>query len=108
MRVRRDIRPGFQLVFWREIGWLRRRPFLLGLTTIVPLVLVALLSAVVSAALATRLPIGVLDLDSSDLSRTILRMLADTPDNGVTVRVGDLAHGHRRILARQNHALPTL
>ena len=37
MLTRRTVRSGFWLVFWREIGWLRRRPFLLGLTTIVPL-----------------------------------------------------------------------
>ena len=63
MVVRRNIKPGFRLIFWREVGWLRRRPFLLGLTTVVPLVLVALLSGIFSAGLATRLPIGVLDLD---------------------------------------------
>jgi len=105
MLVRRDIRPGFRLVFWREVGWLRRRPFLLGLTTIVPLVLVALLSAVFSAGLATRLPIGVLDLDSSDLSRTIIRMVDATPDTAVAVRVGDLAEGRSLILSGKIHGL---
>jgi hypothetical protein len=30
MPVRRDITPGFRLVFWREVGWLLRRPFLLA------------------------------------------------------------------------------
>ena len=74
MMARSHIRPGFWLVFWREVGWLRRRPFLLGLTTIVPLAQMAFLAAIFSAGLATRLPIGVLDLDSSDLSRTIIRM----------------------------------
>src|SRR5882724_2502756 len=105
MLVRRDIRPGFRLVFWREIGWLRRRPFLLGLTTIVPLVLMALLSAVFSAGLATRLPIGVLDLDSSDLSRTIIRTVDATPDTAVAVRVGDLAEGRSLILSGKIHGL---
>jgi ABC-2 type transport system permease protein len=105
MLVRRDIKPGFRLVFWREVGWLRRRPFLLGLTTIVPLVLVALLSAVFSAGLATRLPIGVLDLDSSDLSRTIIRTVDATPDTAVAVRVGDLAEGRSLILSGKIHGL---
>jgi ABC-2 type transport system permease protein len=105
MLVRRNIRPGFRLVFWREVGWLRRRPFLLGLTTIAPLVLVALLSAVFSAGLATRLPIGVLDLDSSDLSRTIIRTVDATPDTAVAVRVGDLAEGRSLILSGRIHGL---
>jgi len=105
MLVRRDIKPGFRLVFWREVGWLRQRPFLLGLTTIVPLVLMALLSAVFSAGLATRLPIGVLDLDSSDLSRAIIRTVDATPDTAVAVRVGDLAEGRSLILSGKIHGL---
>jgi ABC-2 type transport system permease protein len=105
MLARRHISPGFRLVFWREIGWLRRRPFLLGLTTIVPLALMVLLAAIFSAGLATRLPIGVLDLDGSDLSRTIIRMVDATPDSAVAVRVGDLAEGRGMILSGKIHGL---
>ena len=105
MLARSRIRPGFWLVFWREAGWLRRRPFLFGLTTIVPLALMALLAAIFSAGLATRLPIGVLDLDSSDLSRTIIRMVDATPDSAVAMRVGDLAEGRNLILSGKIHGL---
>ncbi len=105
MMARSHIRPGFRLVFWREVGWLRRRPFLLGLTTIVPLAQMAFLAAIFSAGLATRLPIGVLDLDSSDLSRTIIRMVDATPDSAVAVRVGDLAEGRGMILSGKIHGL---
>jgi ABC-2 type transport system permease protein len=99
MLARRELRPGFCLVFWREFTWLRRRPFLLALTTIVPLSLMALLTIVFSAGLATRLPIAVLDLDSSDLSRSIVRMVDATPDTAVAVRVGELAEGRHMILS---------
>lgn len=105
MLARSRIRPGFRLVFWREVGWLWRRPFLLGLATIVPLTQIAFLAAVFSAGLATRLPIGVLDLDSSDLSRTIIRMVDATPDSAVAVRVGDLAEGRSLILSGKIHGL---
>src|SRR6266446_5581969 len=105
MLARSGIRPGFRLVFWREVGWLWRRPFLLGLATIVPLTQMAFLAAVFSAGLATRLPIGVLDLDSSDLSRTIIRMVDATPDSAVAVRVGDLAEGRNLILSGRIHGL---
>src|SRR6267154_1316327 len=105
MLARRQLRPGFWLVFWREIDWLRRRPFLLAFVTIVPLALMALLTAIFSAGLATRLPIGVLDLDSSDLSRTIIRMVDATPDSAVAVRVGDLAEGRNLILSGKIHGL---
>jgi ABC-2 type transport system permease protein len=99
MLARRELRPGFWLVFWREFTWLRRRPFLLALTTVAPLSLMALLTIVFSAGLATRLPIAVLDLDSSDLSRSIVRMVDATPDTAVAVRVSELAEGRHMILS---------
>jgi ABC-2 type transport system permease protein len=105
MMGRSHIRPGFWLVFWREVGWLWRRPFLLGLTTIVPLAQMAFLAAIFSAGLAMRLPIGVLDLDGSDLSRTIIRIVDATPDSAVSVRVGDLAAGRDMILSGRVHGL---
>ena len=105
MLSRRTVRPGFWLVFWREIGWLWRRPFLLGLTTIVRLAQMALLTAIFSAGLATRLPIAVLDLDGSDLSRTIIRTVDATPDTAVAVRAGDLAEGRGLILSGKVNGL---
>ena len=105
MLARDRIRPGFSLVFWREVGWLRRRPFLFALATIVPLAQMAFLAAIFSAGLATRLPIGVLDLDGSDLSRTIIRMVDATPDTAVAVRIGDLAEGRALILSGKIHGL---
>jgi ABC-2 type transport system permease protein len=105
MLARRNVRPSFWLVFWREIGWLRRRPFLFGLTTIVPLAQMAFLAAIFSAGLATRLPIGVLDLDGSDLSHTIIRMVDATPSSAVAVRVADLAEGRDLILSGKVHGL---
>jgi ABC-2 type transport system permease protein len=105
MLALRALRPGFWLVFWREIGWLRRRPFLLAFVTIVPICLMAVLISVFSAGLATRLPIAVLDLDSSDLSRSIIRMVDATPDSAVSVRVGELAEGRRMILSGEVHGL---
>ncbi|HEY1723287.1 MAG TPA: ABC transporter permease [Magnetospirillaceae bacterium] len=105
MLARSSIRPGFWLVFQRELGWLRRRPFLLSLTTIVPLLLMVLLMAVFSAGLATRLPIGVLDLDGSDFSRTLIRTVDATPDTAVIAKIGDLAEGKRLIVEGQIRGL---
>jgi ABC-2 type transport system permease protein len=105
MRSRAGLRFGFRLVFWRELRWLRRRYFLLSLTTLVPLGLMALLIAIFSAGLATRLPIGVLDLDHSDLSRTVVRMVDATPDAAVDVHVGELAAGRQLIQSGQIYGL---
>ena len=108
MSPRHGMRPGFSLVFWRELGWLRRRPFLLLLTTAVPLGLMWLLTAVFSAGLATDLPIGVLDLDRSNLSRQFIRSVDATPDVAVSERVSDLAHGRQMILSGEVHGLVML
>ena len=87
MRGHGSLTPGFRLVFWREFAWFRRRPFLVAITTVVPFCLLMLLSAIFSAGLATRLPIAVLDLDGSELSRQIIRFVDATPDTAVAVRV---------------------
>lgn len=103
MLSRRNLKPGFWLVFWRELAWLRRRKFLLVLSTILPIALMAVLTLVFSAGLATRLPIAVLDLDGSDLSRTIIRMVDATPDTAVAQRVGDLAEGRKLLIEGKVH-----
>lgn len=98
-------RPGFGLVFRRELARLGRRPLLLALTTLVPLALMTLLILIFSQGLATRLAIGVLDLDGSDLSRTIVRTVDAAPETAVAVRVADLAEGRRMILSGRIHGL---
>ena len=66
----------------------------------------ALLISVFHAGLATRLPIAVLDLDNSDLSRSIVRMVDATPDTAVTQRVSDLAEGRARGHAEVQYGRP--
>jgi ABC-2 type transport system permease protein len=99
------IRPSFSLVFGREIDRLRRRPFLIFLSSIMPLILMGFLAVIFSAGLATRLPIAVLDLDGTDLSRTIIRTVDATPDTAVAVNVSDLTEGRRLILSGKVHGL---
>ncbi len=105
MHSRRALPAGFLLVFWRECRWLLRRPFLLALTTVVPAAMAAVLTAIFSAGLATKLPVGVLDLDGSQLSRTIVRMVDGTPDVAVSVPFADLAEGRQAILSGRIHGL---
>ncbi|GLR55463.1 MULTISPECIES: ABC transporter permease [Rhizobium] len=105
MTPRGRMHPGFILVFTREFHWFRRRPFLLFLTTVLPLLLMGLLAAVFSAGLATRLPIAVLDQDGTDLSRQIIRMVDATQDTSVALAVSDLAEGRQLILSGEVHGL---
>lgn len=101
----RGIRPGFFLVFLREAAQFRKRPFLPFLTVLLPLMLMGTLSIVFSEGLATRLPIAVLNVDGSDLSRTIIRTVDATPDAAVVTQVGDLGEGRRLILSGKIHGL---
>ncbi|MBY5876379.1 ABC transporter permease [Rhizobium leguminosarum] len=105
MMPRGRVHPGFILVFAREFHWFRRRPFLLFLTTFLPLLLMGLLAAVFSAGLATRLPIAVLDQDGTDLSRQIIRMVDASQDASVALAVSDLAEGRQLILSGEVHGL---
>ncbi|WP_338810862.1 ABC transporter permease [Agrobacterium leguminum] len=99
------IKPGFVLVFLREAAQFRRQPFLLFLTIVMPLILMGLLAAVFSQGLATRLPIAVLNLDGSGLSRTIVRTVDATPDAAVVANVSDLTEGRHLILSGKVHGL---
>lgn len=105
MMAKGRLRPGFTLVFRREFDRFSRRRLLLFLTTILPLLLMGLLALVFSAGLATRLPIAVLDLDGTDLSRTIIRTVDATPDTAVASRASDLAEGRQLILSGQVRGL---
>jgi ABC-2 type transport system permease protein len=105
MRRRGDLHFGFSLLFWRELGWLRRRPLLLVMTTLIPLAVMAVLTLLFNQGLATRLPVGVLDLDRSDLSRSIVRAVDATPDTRVGAAVADMAEGRRLILSGHIHGL---
>ncbi|ULJ75859.1 ABC transporter permease [Rhizobium gallicum] len=103
--AKRRLRLGFILVFRREFDRFARRRLLLFLTTILPLLLMGLLAVVFSAGLATRLPIAVLDLDGTDLSRTIIRTVDATPDTAVASRLSDVAEGRRLIRSGQVRGL---
>lgn len=63
------------------------------------------LTAVLSAGLATRLPIAVLDLDGSELSRSIIRTVDATPDTAVALHVAELSEGRHLIFARKIRGL---
>ncbi|CCM79421.1 ABC transporter permease [Rhizobium mesoamericanum] len=105
MTAKGRLRPSFQVVFRREFDRFSRRRLLLFLTTVLPLLLMGILASVFSAGLATRLPIAVLDLDGTDLSRTIIRTVDATPDTAVARRVSDLAEGRQLILSGQVRGL---
>ena len=104
-RRRRALRPGFALVFRRELRWLRRRPVLLFFTTALPLFLMSLFTVVFSAGLPTELPVAVLDRDGTDLSRAVIRAVNATSEIAIVEQVDDLAQGRHLILSGMVYGL---
>lgn len=71
---------GFATAFARELRLLPSRPGLVLLLTVLPLVLFVLLAGIFRAGIPTGLPLAVADHDDSALSRTVTRMLDETPE----------------------------
>ncbi|SDW50643.1 ABC transporter permease [Paracoccus sanguinis] len=71
---------GIAFVARRELTLIARHPALALLTTILPLVLLALLAAVFLQGTPTGLPVAVVDLDRTETSRSLSRLLDATPE----------------------------
>lgn len=99
------IRPGFWLVFWREFRWLGRRPLLLALATIIPILSFSAMSLVYYRGIKTNLPVAVLDLDDSDLSRRISRLVDATDSARVVAKVNSLYEGRHGIVSGHYYGL---
>ncbi|TQM89692.1 ABC-2 type transport system permease protein [Roseinatronobacter monicus] len=71
-------------VMLREFRMILRRPALLGLVVVLPVVMLLTLAGIFRAGIPTGMAVTVVDLDRSDLSRSITRMLDAAPE--ITVR----------------------
>lgn len=98
-------RPGFTLVFWREFGWLRRRPFLVLLATFIPICAFLILAMVYARGIATNLPIAVLDLDGTTSSNRIIQLVDSTPAVSVVAHVAGLEEGRKGIVRGDYYGL---
>ncbi len=97
--MKRPLRPGFQRVLRRELRQIAARPALAFLLGPYPLLLFVLLATVFWAGLPTSLPVAVVDLDRSQISRQITRMVDDTPELTVTAQLPTLAAAKQSLLA---------
>lgn len=87
----------FPRAFARELRLLPGRPALVAMLTVMPLVLFLLLAGVFRAGIPTGLALTVIDQDGSAFSRTIVRMLDETPEISVTHPAADLAEAKAMI-----------
>jgi ABC-2 type transport system permease protein len=99
------LRPGLWLVIRRELRWIRRRPVILSLTLLFPLLLTSLLVLIFGFGVPTEFPLAVVDRDGSDLSRALLRRVDATAEVRIIREVQDLAAGRQLILSGEAHGL---
>ena len=83
----------------REFGLLPRRPVLLGLVVLLPVLMIALLTGIFRAGIPTDLSVAVVDLDRSDLSRSLTRMLDAAPEVRVTHQALSLSEARALIVS---------
>jgi ABC-2 type transport system permease protein len=102
------LRPGLRLVIRRELRWIRRRPVILCLTLLYPLLLISLLMVVFNLGVPSALPVVLVDRDNSALSRQVARRIEATPEVAIAGEAQDLAAGKRLILSGRAYGLVLL
>lgn len=83
----------------REFRLILRRPALAGLVVVLPLVMLLVLIGIFRAGIPTGMALVVVDLDRSDLSRAITRMLDAAPEIVVREQALSLSEARALIIA---------
>ncbi len=82
-----------------EIRLLLRNPALLGLVVLLPVLMIALLTGIFHAGIPSGMAMAVVDLDRSDLSRSLTRMLDAAPEVEVTHQALSLSEARTLIVS---------
>lgn len=86
-------------VILREFRLMLRRPALAGLVVVLPVVLLVVLTGIFRAGIPSGMALAVVDLDRSELSRTITRMLDAAPELRVSARADSLSEARALIVS---------
>ncbi|PIO98688.1 ABC transporter permease [Pleomorphomonas carboxyditropha] len=105
MARRAHLAAGFRRVLLAELRQIGARPGLMFMLAPFPLLLFALLAVVFHLGLPRDLPIAVVDLDRSTLSRQMVRMVDAAPDVAVAREAGTLAEGRQLLLSGKAYAV---
>lgn len=100
--------PSFSILLSREWKRLLTDPWLCSLVTWVPVVLAVILWSIFSSGIARNHPIGIVDLDNSQVSRTITRNFDSSPALKVVKNYSDIAKGSRDLRAGKIYGLVVL
>ena len=96
--------PFFSLVI-REWRVLKRDPWLICLVSWIPPLLFFIMWAIMSAGIARDLPIGVVDLDKSAMSRALIRHYDASPALAVNQSYPDIRKGSTALRAGKIYGL---
>lgn len=86
-------------VMLREFRLMLRRPALAGLVVVLPVVLLLVLTGIFRAGIPSGMALVVVDLDRSELSRSITRMLDAAPELRVIDRADSLSEARALIVS---------
>lgn len=81
--------------FIREVGRMIRQPMYSVLMVVLPLVSFAFFAVLLEHGVTRNVPIAVLDQDQTPLSRTVTRMIDDTPTALVSYEIQTMEEGER-------------
>ena len=96
---------GFRRMMRREMRQIADRPALAMMLGPLPLLMFITLAYMFHAGLPTSLPVAVVDLDGSYMSRQVTRMVDATPDVDVTLRLSSLTQAKQALLSRRAYAV---
>ena len=103
----RHLTPGFARIFRRELRQIAARPALAFMLLPLPraLILFLTLAAVFAPGLPRDLPVVVVDLDRSTLSRQMVRMVDAAPDVAMAEQLATLSEARQALVARRAYGV---
>lgn len=97
--------PGFLRIWRRELRQIATRPALAFMLVPLPLILFLMLAVVFAPGLPRDLPVAVVDLDGSTVSRQIVRMVDAASDVEVVEQLASLNEARQALVAQRAYAI---
>ncbi|MHB2266787.1 ABC transporter permease [Aliihoeflea sp. PC F10.4] len=108
LAAEKAVRPGVMRVAQRELRRIASRPALSFFVLTLPLLVFLMLASIFRAGVPTDLPVAVLDLDRSALSRQIVQAVDAAPEVAVAHRPLDLSEARHLVLSGQAYGVVLL
>jgi len=97
--------PGFRRTWRRELRQITKRPALAFMLVPLPLILFLMLAVIFAPGLPRDLPVAVVDLDGSTMSRQIVQMADAAADVEVVAQLVSLSEARQALVAQRAYAV---